>query len=162
MQVDIHERCRLLIDRAILEGISPDEQRCVEAHKEDCPECRRYDELSRRTVQALRSICIAPDTAATLRVRRSVRLHAERLASAGAGSRSFFPVVVAAVCLTIVGSAAMWQTAAWVAMQRSIPPRSWQPGFTIFWVLPSIVLDAVLLFNQRLIARVPGRKGRAA
>ena len=162
MQADLHERCRLLIDRAMLEGVSQDEQRWLDVHKDECLECRRYAELSLRAIEALGSLSVAPDPAAALRVRQAVRLHTERLASNGIARRTFYFGLAAAVGLTITGSVAMWQTATWLAARWNIPPGVWQPGFTMFWLLPSVALDVVLLFSRRLIGRAAGREGQAA
>jgi len=160
MQSDIHERCRLLIDHAVLEGIPADDRRWLDVHKEECAECRLYAELSVRAIRALDAFPIEVDAAAALRVQRVVRLHAEQLATAESERRGFPVGAAVAAGLTIAGSFAMWRLVDWAAAMRGIPPGVWQPGVEVFWILPSVMVDALLLFRRQLIGNAFGRKGQ--
>jgi hypothetical protein len=115
MQYESHERARFLLDRAVTEGISLDEQRWLNGHTAECAECSRYDELSRRAIRALDSFAFELDPAAALRVENAIRSRAERLALAEMHGRRFWAGPVVAIFLTIAGSMAMWQAAGWLA-----------------------------------------------
>jgi hypothetical protein len=155
MQSDQHERCRLLIDRAVLEGIPAEDQRWIESHQEECAACREYAEISLRTVRALDGFPIDVDTAAAERVRHVVRVHVEQGAAAEARSEGFPALAAVAFGLTIAGSFAMWRLVGWVAAARGIAPEVWQPGVEVLWILPSVMVDVVLLFHRQL-----SRKGQ--
>jgi hypothetical protein len=121
----------------------------VDVHHSECPQCRHYAELSRRAIQALGSLSVEPDEVAALRVRRVVRVHTRRMTAGPLERRSFGLGMVAAIFLTVIGSAAMWQTISWLAARWHIPAGIWQPGFTMFWLLPSLVLDIVLFVSGK-------------
>jgi len=148
MQSDTHQRARVLVDRALAEGISPEDQRWLTRHTDECVECARYTEMSQRAIRALDSFAFEIDPEASRRVQDAVR---ERLIATRPERRSVFAGVVAAMVLTIGGSLVMWALAGWMAQRWGIPARAWQAGFALFWVLPSILLDVLLVFGQRFI-----------
>jgi hypothetical protein len=144
MPFDSHERARFLADRAMVEGVSAEEQRWLGDHLAACEECSQYAEVSRRTLRALDSFAFQPDAAAALRVRQAVESRVDGMAWTGGGA--WFPIP-AALALTIAGSALAWQAAAWLAGRWNWPAGTWQTGFAVFWLLPSVVLDGLLLFR---------------
>ena len=144
MQPELHERARLLLDRGMTESIPVEKQRWLDHHLSECAECSRHAELNRRAIQALDSFAFDLDHAAALRVQEAVTRRAERM-------RSSEPLAVPlAIALTIAGSFVMWQAVTWLAGQRNLPSRAWQFSFVVFWILPSVLIDMVLLFRGRL------------
>jgi hypothetical protein len=151
MQFEPHARARFLVDQAMTESISLDEQRWFNRHARECAECSRYCELSRRAVRALDSVAFELDPVAALRVENAVRSRVERLALTEFHRRRLFAGVVVAIFLTITGSIAMWQPAAWLASEWSLPSGVWQVVFAAFWLLPSLLLALLPLFRRRLL-----------
>lgn len=143
MQTELHERARLLLDRGMMESIPAEKQRWLDHHLSECAECSRHAELNRRAIQALDSFAFDLDHAAALRVQEAVTRRAERM-------RSTPLAVPLAIALTIAGSFVMWQAVAWVAGQLNLPNRAWQFSFVVFWILPSVLIDMLLLFRRRL------------
>jgi len=143
VQTELHERARLLLDRGMMESIPAEKQRWLDHHLSECAECSRHAELNRRAIQALDSFAFDLDHAAALRVQEAVTRRAERM-------RSTPLAVPLAIALTIAGSFVMWQAVAWVAGQLNLPNRAWQFSFVVFWILPSVLIDMVLLFRGRL------------
>jgi len=144
VQPELHERARLLLDRSMTESIPAEKQRWLDHHLSECAECSRHAELNRRAIQALDSFAFDLDHAAALRVQEAVTRRAERM-------RSSEPLAVPlAIALTIAGSFVMWQAVTWLAGQRNLPSRAWQFSFVVFWILPSVLIDMVLLFRGRL------------
>jgi hypothetical protein len=77
-------------------------------------------------------------------VQEAVTRRAERM-------RSSEPLAVPlAIALTIAGSFVMWQAVTWLAGQWNLPNRVWQFSFVVFWILPSVLIDMVLLIRGRL------------
>jgi hypothetical protein len=144
VQPELHERARLLLDRGMTESIPVEKQRWLDHHLSECAECSRHAELNRRAIQALDSFAFDLDHAAALRVQEAVTRRAERM-------RSSEPLAVPlAIALTIAGSFVMWQAVTWLAGQWNLPNRAWQFSFVVFWILPSVLIDMVLLFRGRL------------
>lgn len=149
MQSELHEKAHAMVDRSMVEGISPDEQRWLANHISQCAECSQYAELSQRTIRALDSFAFDLDPEVALRTQNIIRARADRVASHGP---EWSIAISAAFVLTIVGSIAMWESAGWLAGRWNVPAPTWQIGFALLWVLPSVLLDALLLFRGRLIA----------
>jgi hypothetical protein len=161
MQYEPHARARFLLNQAMMEGISLDEQRWLDSHTEECAECGRYRELSMRAIRALDSFAFELDPAAALRVENLIRSRANRLASNEFQGRNFLVGAVVAIFLTITGSIAMWQPAAWLAGRWNLPSLVWQIGFAMFWLLPSLLLGILPFFRGKLMGGDSGAEGQS-
>ena len=159
MEFEPHTRARLLVDHSLIATASADEQRWLNAHLAGCAECTQYAEVCRRTVQALDSFAIDLDPEAALRVQTVIRSRAARLAVTESHRRNVFIGMGVALCLTISGSAAVWQPVAWLAERWNLPTPLWQIGFVLFWPLPSLVLALLPSFRSRLMDSNSGGKG---
>jgi hypothetical protein len=157
MRPDVHARARSLLDRALVEGITPQEQRWLESHTEICAECGRYAEVGLRTVRALDGFAFELDPAAAVGVQEAVLRHASAPAD-----RQFTAGLALAVALTVAGSVLVWQTVAWLTEGGSVAPRVWQMSVFLLWILPSVVMDLLLLFGRRLFVRRAREQGQAA
>jgi len=69
MQFSEHERARQLADKALVEGISPDEQKWLDDHTENCVECAEHVQLSEKIVRGFSafSLEMAPGINARMR-----------------------------------------------------------------------------------------------
>jgi predicted anti-sigma-YlaC factor YlaD len=150
-EVENHEKARFLLHRSLVEGISPEDQHWLDAHVEQCAECRRHADLSARAVRALDWFALELDPAAVLRVENVVRSRAERMRSAEAHAKSLWIGTAIAIFLTFAGSAVAWRPMAWLASQWNLPSRVWQIVFAAFWLLPSLLLAFLPLFRRRLL-----------
>jgi hypothetical protein len=160
MPLENHEKARFLVDRSLVEGISLEDQRWLDAHVEQCAECGRYGEFSARAVRALDWFALELDPAAALRVENVVRSRAEGMKSAAAQARTLWIGTAVAVFLTFMGSAAMWRPWAWLASQWNLPSGVWQVVFATFWLLPSLLLALLPLFRRRLLGEDADHKGQ--
>jgi hypothetical protein len=154
MRADLHQRARALTDRAIVEGIPADEQRWLDGHVAGCGECSHYRDLSQRAVRALDSFAFDYDAAAALRV--------ESLVLQYSGPRQSALAPALAIVLTILGSLLMWQIAGELASRWGVSPRLWQTWFVVLWLLPSAMVDLVLIFRRRLLPADVAAEGRSA
>ena len=151
MPLENHERARFLLDRSLVEGISPEDRHWLDAHVGQCAECARYADLSARTVRALDWFALELDPAAALRVENVVRSRAEGMRSAEAHAKSLWIGTAVALLLTFTGSALTWRPLASLASQWNLPSREWQIVFAAFWLLPSLLLSLLPLLLGRLL-----------
>ena len=151
MPLENHEKARSLLHRSLVEGISPEDRRWLDAHVGECAECGRYADRSARAVRALDWFALELDPAAALRVENIVRSRAEEMRSAESRAKSLWIGTGVAIVLTFTGSAVMWRTLASLASQWNLPSRVWQIGFAAFWWLPSLLLALLPLFRKRLL-----------
>jgi len=148
MQNDPHARARILLDQA--QAISKEEERWLNAHTAECPECTRHAELSSRALQAMDSLAFELDPAAAMRVQNAIRNRADLLASAESDCRTFWGTAALALFLAVAGSLAMWHPAAWLAARWGVPGTVWHAAFTLCWLLPSVLAALVPLFRSKL------------
>lgn len=160
MPLENHEKARFLLHRALVEGISLEDRRWLDAHVGQCAECGRYADLSARAVGALDWFALELDPAAALRVQNAVRNRAEEMRSAESQAKSLWTGTGVALFLTFTGSAVTWHTLAGLASQWNLPSRVWQIGFAAFWLLPSLLLALLPLFRSRLLGEHSDRKGQ--
>jgi hypothetical protein len=146
-----HEKARLILDRAMVEGISPAEQSWLDEHIDGCTDCSGYAKVSIRAVRALDSFAFEFDPAAALRVQNVIRSRAEQLASSEAHTRRLMVGTVVAMLLTVTGSLVMWQPTAWLAGRWNLPSPAWQIAFVMFWLLPSLLVAVLPCFRRRLM-----------
>jgi len=151
MPLENHEKARFLFHRALVEGISREDRRWLDAHVGQCSECGRYADLSARAVRALDWFALELDPAAALRVENVVRSRAGEMRSAESHEKSLWIGTGVALFLTFTGSAVTWRTLAWLASQWNLPSRVWQIVFGAFWLLPSLLLALLPLFRRRLL-----------
>jgi len=151
MPLENHEKARFLLQRSLVEGISLEDRRWLDAHLGQCAECARYADLSARAVRALDWFALELDPAAALRVETAVRSRAEGMRSAEAHAKSLWIGTAVAIFLTFTGSAVTWRSLAWLASQWNLPTRVWQIAFAAFWLLPSLLLALLPLFRSRLL-----------
>ena len=160
MPLENHEKARFLLHRSLVEGISPEDRRWLDAHVGQCAECSRYADLSARAVRALDWFALELDPAAARLVENVVRSRAEALRSAEAHAKSLWIGTAVAIFLTFAGSAVAWRTLASLASQWNLPSRVWQIGFAAFWLLPSLLLALLPLFRRRLLGEDSDSKGQ--
>ena len=151
MPLENHEKARFLLHRALVEGISLEDRRWLDAHLGQCAECARYADLSARAVRALDWFALELDPAAALRVETAVRSRAKGMRLAEAHAKSLWIGTAVAIFLTFTGSAVTWRSLAWLAIQWNLPTRVWQMAFAAFWLLPSLLLALLPLFQSRLL-----------
>jgi len=161
MPVESHERARFLIQQALVEGISLEDRRWLDAHVGECAECRRYADLSARAVRALDWFALELDPAAALRVENIVRSRAEEMRSAESRARSVWIGTAVAIFLTFTGSAIAWRTLESLVSEWNLPSRVWQIGFAAFWFLPSLMVALLPLFRTTLLGEHSDSKGQA-
>jgi hypothetical protein len=160
MPLENHEKARFLLHRFLVEGISRDDRQWLDAHVGQCAECARYADLSERAVRALDWFALEPDPAAALRIENVVRSRAEEMRSVEAHARSLWIGTAVAMFLTFAGSAVTWRPLAWLASQWNLPSRVWQIVFAAFWLLPSLLLALLPLFQRRLLGEDSDSNGQ--
>ncbi len=160
MPLENHEKARFLLHQALVEGISPEDRRWLDAHVGQCAECGPYADLSARTVRALDGFAFELDPAAALRVENVVRMRAEEMKSAESHAKSLWIGTGVAILLTFTGSAVAWHTLASLASQWNLPSRVWQMVFAAFWLLPSLLLALLPLFRRRLLGEESDSRGQ--
>jgi anti-sigma factor RsiW len=145
MSGNSHEQARELIALAGGQGLSDGQESWLQAHLRGCAACSDYAEAVGRMLSALRSRSVTADfglvQATQLRVRsRAVELRRQR-------TRAW---LVSLSCLIVGLSAAIttplfWRAFEWIGERAGISSWVWQAGFAFFWIVPALIVSALLL-----------------
>jgi len=151
MTQDAHHEMRELI--ALGDGLSPEQQRRLQVHLEECAGCREYADAAGRVVAALRSVPLAADARLVHATQMRVRFHAARLRETR--ERTW---LVGLACLGVGLSATLtvpliWKLFAWMGEQAEVSSTVWQAGFAFFWIAPALVVSLLLLARGTHLSR---------
>jgi predicted anti-sigma-YlaC factor YlaD len=139
-----HERARKIIALAGAEDLGG-QQDWLRAHVQECAACRAYAEAAFRAVRVLRSQPLAADSGLVRATQMRVRSRALELRQ-----RRERMWLVWLSCLFVGVSAAIttplfWRAFAWMGEWAGVSSWVWQSGFTFVWIVPALVVSAILL-----------------
>ncbi len=144
MTRDPHDEARELI---ALQDLSIAQQRWLQAHLDECAGCREFAEDAGRVVRSLRSLPVKADPRLVRATQMRVRFHAARLRETR--ERTW---LVGMACLGVGLSATLtvpllWRLFAWMGEQAGLSTAVWQVGFACVWIVPALVVGALLLMR---------------
>jgi len=138
------KKFRELIDRSFAEEISEGERQLIRDHIRDCDGCKRYVELTARTIRALREFAFTSEPDSNAQVREILVHHAGIMRQHNVQSKIWAAFAVA-LSMSFVGSALVYQMARRLAVPMHFDTSQVQPGVLIFWLLPSLCSALCLL-----------------
>lgn len=151
MTRNAHDDARELT--ALGEGLSDAQQSRLRAHLDECEACRHYAEAANGVVRSLRSLPLAADSRLVRATQMRVRFHASRLRETR--ERLW---LVGMACLGVGLSATLsvpllWRLFASIGEWAGVSSWVWQAGFAFFWIVPALVVSAVLLARGTHLTR---------
>ena len=138
------KRFRELIDRSFVEEVSEGERRLMHDHIRDCDGCKRYLELTGRTIRGLREFTFTSEPDSSARVRELLAHHAETMRQHDAQFKVWAAFAVA-LSMSFLGSALVYQMVKRLAVPMHFDTAQVQTGVIIFWLLPSFCSALILL-----------------
>ena len=138
------KRFRELIDRSFAEEISEGERQLIRDHIRDCDGCKRYVELTARTIRGLREFTFVSGPDSNGQVREILAHHTETMRQHNVQFKIWAAFAVA-LLMSFVGSALVYQVARLLAVPMHFDTSQVQPGVLIFWLLPSLCSALCLL-----------------
>ena len=130
------KRFRELIDRSFVEEVSEDERQLVHDHIRDCDACKRYAELTARTIRGLREFTFTSEPVSNAQVREILAHHTESMRQHNAQFKIWAAFAVA-LSMSFAGSALVYQMAKLLAVPMHFDTAQLQAGVLVFWLLPS-------------------------
>src|SRR5277367_6684212 len=142
------KRFRELIDRSFVEQVSEGERQLIHDHIRNCDGCKRYLELTARTIRGLREFTFtsAPDSNA--QVREILAQHTETIRQHNVQFK-LWAAFALALSMSIGGSALVYQMAERLAVPMHFDTAQVQAGVLVFWLLPSLCSALCLLAAPR-------------
>jgi predicted anti-sigma-YlaC factor YlaD len=146
--MECDKRFRELIDRSFVEEVSEGERRLMHDHIRDCDGCKRYVEVTARTIRALREIAFTREPDSTAQVREILAHHAATMRQHNVQFRIWAAFAVA-LSMSFVGSAVVYQIVKRLALPTHFDTTQVQAGVLVFWLLPSFCSALCLLAARR-------------
>ena len=138
------KRFRELIDRSFAEEISEGERQLIRDHIRDCDGCKRYVELTARTIRGLREFTFTSEPDSNAQVREILAHHAETMRQHNVQFKIGAAFAVA-LSMSFAGSAIAYQLAKFLAVPMYFDTTQVQAGVLVFWLLPSLCAALCLL-----------------
>jgi divalent metal cation (Fe/Co/Zn/Cd) transporter len=148
------KRFRELIDRSFAEEISEGERQLIRDHIRDCDGCKRYLELTARTIRGFREFTFTSEPDSNAQVLEILAQHTGTMRQHRVQFKVWAAFAVA-LLMSVVGSALVYQVAKLLTVPMHFDTAQVQAGVLIFWLLPSFC--AAL----RLLAAPGGNRGIA-
>ena len=144
IRLECDKRFRELIDRSFVEEVSESERHVIHDHIRDCDGCKRYVELTARTIRGLREFTFTsePDSSAQVR-----EILAHRTGTMRQHNVQFkiWAAFALALAMSFVGSALVYQVTKRLAVPMHFDTAQIQTGVLVFWLLPSFCSALPLL-----------------
>ena len=134
--MECDKRFRELIDRSFVEEVSEGERRLMHDHIRDCDGCKRYVELTARTIRGLREFTFPSEADSSAQVFEILGRHTETMRQHNVQFRIWAAFAVA-LSMSIVGSALVYQVAKFLVAPMHFDNAQVQAGVLVFWLLPS-------------------------
>ena len=138
------KRFRELIDRSFAEEISEGERQLIRDHIRDCDGCKRYLELTARTIRGFREFTFTSEPDSNAQVLEILAQHTGTMRQHRVQFKVWAAFAVA-LLMSFVGSALVYQVARLLAVPMHFDTSQVQPGVLIFWLLPSLCSALCLL-----------------
>ena len=144
IRLECDKRFRELIDRSFVEEVSEGERRLMHDHIRNCDGCKRYAELTGRTIRGLREFTFTSEPDSSAQVREILAHHTETMRQHNVQFRIWAAFAVA-LSMSFVGSALVYQMVKRLAVPMHFDTAQVQAGVLIFWLLPSFCSALCLL-----------------
>jgi hypothetical protein len=113
-------------------------------HIRDCDGCKRYVELTARTIRGLREFTFTSEPDSSAQVREILAHHTETMRQHNVQFKIWAAFAVA-LSMSFVGSALVYQMVKRLALPMHFDTAQVQAGVLVFWLLPSFCSALCLL-----------------
>ena len=147
IRLECDKKFRELIDRCFVEEVSAEDRRLMHDHISGCNSCKRYVELTGRTIRGLREFTFTSEPDSSAQVREILAHHTGTMRQHNVQFRIWAAFAVA-LSMSFVGSALVYQMAKRLAVPMHFDAAQVQAGVLVFWLLPSFC-SALWLLTAR-------------
>ena len=144
IRLQCDKKFRELIDRSFVEDISERERQLIHDHIRDCDGCKRYVELTARTIRGLREFTFTSEPDSSAQVREILAHHTEPMRQRNV-QFNIWAAFAVALSLSFVGSALVYQMAERLAVPMHFDTAQVQACVLVFWLVPSFCAALCLL-----------------
>ncbi|MBI1983153.1 MAG: hypothetical protein HYS61_03030 [Acidobacteria bacterium] len=148
MSEDVHQRAERLLAASKVEGITEADREWLDAHLEGCAPCARLAASVEHVVASLRSVSLPLDPAVVEATRRRVHARALELREHDARMRALWMSCALSWMLGAVSAPLLWRGLEWVGQRMALPESVQVVAFIFWWIVPAVVVAAVLTWRR--------------
>jgi anti-sigma factor RsiW len=148
MNNEHHERARMLLAAARVEGLKAAERAWLGSHLDACGDCRVYAESLDRAVAVVRSFQAPVDPALMEATRRRLHLRAREIREHEARMRALWMACGLSWVLGVLTAPLLWWGLEWIGHRFLVPQPVWVTAFLFSWIVPAAVVAAALAWRQ--------------
>jgi anti-sigma factor RsiW len=152
MKGESHERAQKLLVAARVEGLSAADQAWLDSHLTACAGCTAQAESLERAVAALRSFQAPVNPAIVDETHRRLHLRAQELREHEARMWALGLACALSWVVGVLTAPLVWWGLEWIGEHVGIPKPVWVGVFLISWVMPAVVIAAVLTWRREFAA----------
>jgi predicted anti-sigma-YlaC factor YlaD len=135
--MECEKRFRELVDRSFVEEVSERERHLIHNHIRECDACKRYVELTARTIRGLREFSFTSEQDSNAQVFGILAHHTGTMREHNMKFK-IWAAFAGALSMSFVGSALAYQLAQRMAIPMHLDTAQVQAGVIVFWLLPSL------------------------
>jgi len=144
IRLECDKRFRQLIDKSFVEEVSESERRLMHDHVRDCDGCKRYVEVTARTIQGLKEFTFTSEPDSSAQVLEILAHHTGTMRPHYTQFRVWAAFAVA-LSMSFAGSALVYHMAKRLSVAIHFDVAQIQLGVLVFWLLPSFCSALCLL-----------------
>ena len=137
IRLECDKRFRELIDKSFVEEVSERERRLIHDHIRECDGCKRYVELTSRTIRGLREFSFTSEQDSNAQVFEMLAHHTGTMREPNM-QFNIWIAFAGALSMAFAGSAFVYLMAKRMAIPMHFDTAQLQAGVIVFWLLPSL------------------------
>jgi len=150
MTNELHIRAQKLIAQQIIESVSPDDDRWLNAHLAECEFCAAEQRQLRDSLSAVRTMHLDLPSNLASRTQFRVRMRAEELREKEPAKKLVWAIAAISWALGVVTAPWVWHGVEWLGRETGAPKLILQAGFVLWWSVPPMIAAWAALREKRI------------
>jgi len=150
MTNELHIRAQKLIAQQIIESVSPDDDRWLNAHLAECESCAVEERQIRDSLSAVRTMHLDLPSNLASRTQFRVRMRAEELREKEPAKKLVWAIAAISWALGVVTAPWVWHGVEWLGRETGAPKLILQAGFVLWWSVPPMIAAWAALREKRI------------
>ena len=139
MTNELHIRAQKLIAQQIVESVSSDDARWLNAHLAECEACAAEQRQLRESLSALRAMHLDLPSNLASRTQFRVRMRAEELREKEPAKKLIWAIAAVSWVLGLATAPLVWRGVEWLGNTTGAPKLILQAGFVLWWSVPPLI-----------------------
>jgi predicted anti-sigma-YlaC factor YlaD len=151
MKNDLHEKANGLASRRLVEGLSHQDERWLNAHLAECESCSAEQRQLGKSLSALHTMHLDLPANLVSRTQFRVRMRAEQLREKEPARKFVWAIAAVSWSLGVATAPWVWHGVEWLGQTTGAPRLLLQAGFALWWSVPPLIAAWAALSDKRVV-----------